>query len=478
MTGQTLGTSKPLYDEQIERSVLGCCISSLNMLDTAIDFIGGKQVFYIEKHIYAWEAILAVKSDERSVDMLTVSQKIRAMQKSNLVSPFDLMQMVQDITGESERNLVSHLLLLVEYWVKREIANISLDYQLKATQEDTDALEILHNLRVSVKDIEDSIGRAKIVDIAKNTEKVVKDILTVAYSGKKPKGLVPTGFKELDELYGGSNEGDFIVIGARPAMGKTSFAMCWAKNIANSGLPVGFISIEMPTEQLVTRLLSIESGIDNDRLQKQAYLMTKDELDRLEVAGKRVGMMPIKIVDDPSVNSTKMRVLVKTFKELGAKMVFIDYLQIMRPEGKAQSANDTKFLDDLTRDLKGAAREFQIPIVALSQLSRGVEDSSDKRPTLNHLRMSGQIEANADAVMFLYRPEYYRLDMPNDLGGGNSFNKAVVIIAKNRNGGVGDVVLDFIKQNTEFRGVGDRSWVDKIPSNNYYEPSSDDDAPF
>jgi len=190
--------------------------------------------------------------------------------------------------------------------------------------------------------------------------------------------------------------------------------------------------------------------------------------------------MPLRIVDDPSVNISKMRGIVKSFKEMGAKIVFIDYLQIMRPEGKAQATSDTKFLDDLTRDLKQTAREFQIPIVALAQLSRSVEESADKRPSLNHLRMSGQIEANADVVMFLYRPEYYRLDMPHDLNvGADSYGKGIVIIAKNRNGGVGDVVLDFIKETTEFRDVGFRDINNKIP-NTYYEPQSnyDDETPF
>jgi replicative DNA helicase len=472
-------TSKPpLHDADLEESTLGACLLEKEALETAIDFIGNKKIFYSPKHVAIWDAILAVRADEREVDMLTVSQKLRAM--NTTVSASEVMQMTNKVT--SSANMVSHIFILIEYWIKRMLTDISGEVAMQSTDDTVDALELLHGLRVKVKDIEDSIGRAKVVDIAKNTDRVVKDILEVAYSGKKPKGLVLTGFKELDEMYGGSNNGDFIIIGARPAMGKTSFAMCWARNIAKAGFPVGFISIEMPTEQLVTRLLSIESGINNDRLQKQAYLMTKQELERLEIAGIKVGSLPLKVVDDPSVNASKMRSLVKSFKELGARMVFIDYLQIMRPEGKAQAANDTKFLDDLTRDLKQAAREFQIPIVALSQLSRSVEESGDKRPTLNHLRMSGQIEANADTVMFLYRPEYYKLSMPSDLNvGENSFNKAVIIIAKNRNGAVGDVVLDFIKDTTEFRSLNDTSWKVNIPDTDYkhdYPDVNGEDAPF
>lgn len=473
----------PLHDEAIERAVIGTCLHSPNSLATAIDYIGDKTVFYTQKAVCLWEAMRSVKADGREVDMLTVSQKIRALGYSATVPASEIMSMGNEATVmsvESEKNLISQVSILLEYYIKRCLNADGIDLLRKTSDDKSDALDVLRDIRIKIKDLEDSIGRAKIVDIAKDTQRVVDDIMAVALSGKRPSGLVMTGFRDLDEKYGGANNGDFIIVGARPAMGKTSFALCWARNIAKTGHIAGVISIEMPTEQLVTRLLSIEAGLHNDRLQKQAHLMTKQEIERLGIAGNKVATMPLRIVDDPSVNVSKMRGIVKSFKEMGAKIVFIDYLQIMRPEGKAQASSDTKFLDDLTRDLKQTAREFQIPIVALAQLSRSVEESADKRPSLNHLRMSGQIEANADVVMFLYRPEYYRLDMPHDLNvGADSYGKGIVIIAKNRNGGVGDVVLDFIKETTEFRDVGFRDISNKIPDT-YYEPQSnyDDETPF
>lgn len=464
----------PPHDADLELAVLGSCISMTEVLATALDYIGKKNIFYVPKHQSIWTAIRSVVADERGVDLLTVTQKARAL-KFDDVSALDIVNCVNKTT--SEQNVISHIFILIEYWVKRELQSMSAATLQLAFDEGTDALQLLHDTRIRIKDVEDSIGRAKISDIAKDTDRVVKDIITVAMSGRKPTGLVMTGFKELDELYGGANNGDFIVVGARPAMGKTSFALCWARNVAKSGSIAGVISIEMPTEQLVTRLLSIEAGLNNHRLQKEAHLMTKQEMDRLSAAGEKVSKMTLRIVDDPSVNVSKMRGIVKSFKELGAKIVLIDYLQIMRPEGKAQASNDTKFLDDLTRDLKQAAREFQIPIIALSQLSRSVEDSADKRPTLNHLRMSGQIEANADTVMFLYRPEYYKLEMPNDLGGGDSRGKGVVIIAKNRNGAVGDVVLDFVKETTEFRSVGFNDSYEKVANMPFGYPEQEE-PPF
>jgi replicative DNA helicase len=257
---------------------------------------------------------------------------------------------------------------------------------------------------------------------------------------------VPTGFTFLDRLLGGLQKSDLIILAARPAMGKTSLALNVAQNAAKRyGARVGVFSLEMSNEQLVQRLLSMETGIDSHRL--RLGQVHDDEWPILLEAANLLANTAIFIDDTPAATVNEIRTKCRRlYAEHGLDLVLIDYMQLMSGTSSGREANRQQEISFISRSLKGLARELNVPVIALSQLSRAVESRSDKRPMLSDLRESGSIEQDADVVLFIYREDYYIEDTDRQ-------NIADIIVAKHRHGSTGTVSLYFRKELTQFRDL-------------------------
>lgn len=254
---------------------------------------------------------------------------------------------------------------------------------------------------------------------------------------------VPTGYNVLDDMTTGLQPGDLVILAARPAMGKSAFALCLSKNASNFGFPVGFVSLEMSAEQLVLRLLSMESKIKLSSL--RAGILTSDDWYRLTNAAASLSNMNLFIDDSPMQNISEIRTKARRLvAEKGVKLLVIDYLQLLSSHKKHESRQNE--VSEISRFLKCLAKELSIPIIALSQLSRGVESRVDKRPILSDLRDSGAIEQDADLILFLYRDMVYNPETENN-------DNAELIIGKQRNGPTGTVNLKYEKYYTLFEDI-------------------------
>jgi replicative DNA helicase len=283
-------------------------------------------------------------------------------------------------------------------------------------------------------------------------DRAVRDALEyieAIHSKTNMKFSVPTGFYELDDMLGGFQKSDFIIIAARPSMGKTAFALSLARNAAiDHKIPVGIFSLEMSTMQLIIRMLCAEGRL-NAHLVRTGKLPSEDGMKLSKNAHKLIEA-PVYVDDTPAQTVLEIRAKARRLKaEKNIGMIIIDYLQLMQGPSNAESRE--REISHISRSLKSLAKELNIPVVALAQMNRAVETRTDKRPQLSDLRESGSIEQDADVVVFLYRPEYYGIKTDQD---GNSLEGVTeVIVGKQRNGPTGDVRLAFIKEYARFENL-------------------------
>ena len=257
---------------------------------------------------------------------------------------------------------------------------------------------------------------------------------------------IPSGFKAMDHMLAGFQPSDLIILASRPSMGKTTLVMNIAHHVAvHEGIPVGFFSLEVSKEQLIDQLLSIESGIDSWKLRTGA--LDDDDFPRINEAMAQLSEAPIYVDDSAMTNVMEMRTKARRLQtEHGLGLVIIDYLQLINGSGRGNDGRQQE-VSDISRGLKGLARELGVPVIALSQLSRAVESRDDKRPNLSDLRDSGSIEQDADVVMFIYRDEYYH---PKDTERPNITD---ILVKKHRNGATGDVELYFHPEKRRFTDI-------------------------
>jgi replicative DNA helicase len=294
-------------------------------------------------------------------------------------------------------------------------------------------------------------------------------------AGQEGLSGVATGFDKLDKLTSGWQPSDLIIIAARPAMGKTAFILSMARNIAiDFGHPVALFSLEMASVQLITRLISSETGLSSEKL--RTGKLEKHEWEQLSTKVKNLEKAPLFIDDTPSLSIFDLRAKARRLvSQHGIKIIIIDYLQLMTAGGNGKGGgNREQEISTISRNLKALAKELNVPVIALSQLSRAVETrGSSKRPLLSDLRESGAIEQDADIVSFLYRPEYYKIDEWDDDEASPTAGQAEIMIAKHRNGGIENVRLKFIGHLGRFDNLEDYgSGYDDLPSSMNHDESS------
>jgi replicative DNA helicase len=295
-------------------------------------------------------------------------------------------------------------------------------------------------------------------------------------AGQEGLSGVATGFEKLDKITSGWQPSDLIIIAARPAMGKTAFVLSMARNMAiDYGMPVALFSLEMASVQLITRLISSETGLSSEKL--RTGKLEKHEWEQLSTKVKNLEKAPLYIDDTPSLSIFDLRAKARRLvSQHGIRIIIVDYLQLMTAGGNGKGGgNREQEISTISRNLKALAKELNVPVIALSQLSRAVETrGSSKRPLLSDLRESGAIEQDADIVSFLYRPEYYKIDEWDDDEASPTAGQAEIMIAKHRNGSIENVRLKFIGHLGKFDNLDDYSGsYDDLPSS-----MNSDDNPF
>lgn len=441
---ESLGKLPPQAPD-LEEAVLGALMLEKNALTAVIEFLRPEH-FYSEAHKLIYEAIIDLFKNSEPVDMRTVVNQLRKNGKLELIDgngAYKIAELTSKVS--SAANIEYHARIIIENAIKRSLIEIASQIHHDAYEDTTDVFELLDKTEQNIFQISDS-------NLRKNYD-TMKSLMFQAIQELQEKknhkdGLtgIPTGFSKLDRVTSGWQRSDLVIIAARPGMGKTAFIVSALRNAAvDFNYPVAIFSLEMASLQLVNRLISAEAELESEKIKKGN--LAEFEWQQLVHKTNRLSSAPIFIDDTAALSILELRAKCRRLKaEHNIQMVVVDYLQLMKGEA---GGNREQEIASISRALKGVAKELNIPVIALSQLSRGVETrGGDKRPQLSDLRESGSIEQDADIVMFLYRPEYYKITVDEE--GMPTQGLAEVIIAKHRNGSLENVKLKFIGKYTKF----------------------------
>ena len=426
------------HSAEAELSVVGAMLMDREAVLAASEILTGDD-FYLHQYKVVFEAMVELYNEGKPVDPVTLQERLREKDVPPEISSMEFFKEMFAAVPTSAN--VKHYAQIVKD--KAMLRNL-----IKVNEE---IMNSCYLARDKVEDIMDSAEK-KLFDLLQKRNsgefvpirQVVLNALDTIERASRTKGNVtglPTGFIDLDYKTSGFQPSDFILVAARPSMGKTAFVLNIAQYMAfRKNLTVAIFSLEMSREQLVNRLFSLESKVDSQSI-RTGNLKDEDWAKLIEGAGI-IGNSNLIIDDTPGISIAEMRSKCRKYKlEHNLGIVIIDYLQLM--SGSKKSDSRQQEISDISRSLKALARELNVPVVALSQLSRAVEKRDDKRPMLSDLRESGAIEQDADVVMFIYRDDYYNKDTPNP-------NVAEIIIAKQRNGPIGTVNLVWMPEYTRF----------------------------
>jgi replicative DNA helicase len=418
--------------------------------------------FYDPKHQYIYNAIRELFGGSSPIDLLTVINKLK--EKGELEAAGGVTY-VSQLTGRvaSTAHIEFHARVIAEKHIKRELIRMSSEVIRNAYDDTNDVFDVLNFAEGELFNIaENNMG--KHVDAMPNVVRQAIEEIEKASQNSDGISGIPTGFYDLDKLTSGWQRSDMIVIAARPAMGKTAFVLSMARNTAvEYNMGVALFSLEMSSVQLVKRLIASESRLSAEKLRKGD--LREHEFQQLHSRISKLATAPIFIDDTPGISVFDLRAKCRRLKmQHNIEMVIIDYLQLMTAGGSKGSGNREQEISTISRSIKEIAKELNVPVVALSQLSRSVEQrGGDKRPVLSDLRESGAIEQDADIVSFIYRPEYY--GFIQDDNGNSNHGIGEIIVAKHRNGALDKVRLRFIGEYARFENLDNFS-DDPLPLEN------------
>ncbi len=449
----------------IEQAVLGAMMLEKNAVTDVIDMLSPSS-FYDPKHQYIYNAIRELFGSSNPIDLLTVSNKLRQNGELEAAGGSAYISQLTSRIGSSA-HVEFHARIIAEKYIKRELIRMSGEVIREAYDDTTDVFGVLGKAEEELfKIAENNMG--KNADTMQNVVRQAIEEIEKASQNTDGISGIPTGFMDLDKVTAGWQRSDMIVIAARPAMGKTAFVLSMARNTAvEYNMGVAFFSLEMSSVQLVKRLISSEARIDASKLRKGD--LREDEFQQLHSRISKLATAPLFIDDTPGISIFDLRAKCRRLKmQHDIQLVIIDYLQLMTAGGGKGPGNREQEISSISRSIKEIAKELNVPVIALSQLSRSVEQrGGDKRPQLSDLRESGAIEQDADIVSFIYRPEYYGFLQDED---GNS-NEGVgeIIIAKHRNGDLENVRLRFIGKYARFDNINN---YNEDPIHTHAIPSS------
>lgn len=436
----------------LEEVVLGAMMIDKKGVDEVIDILH-PDVFYKEAHRYIYEAIFKLFESSEPVDLLTVSAQLKKDERLELVGgDFYLIKLTQKVA--SSAHIEFHARIILQKYIQRSLIKISSEIIEEAYEEGTDVFDLLDNAEAKLYEV----TQGNLKRSAETAQNLVIQAKRKIEEISNQEGLsgIPSGFDKVDKLTSGWQPSDLVIIAARPGMGKTALTLSMARNMAvNASIPVAFFSLEMSSVQLITRLISSETGLSSEKL--RTGRLEKHEWEQLNVKVKALEKAPLFIDDTPSLSIFDLRAKARRLaSQHKIKLVVIDYLQLMTSGASQKGGNREQEISTISRNLKALAKELNVPVIALSQLSRAVETrGGSKRPILSDLRESGAIEQDADIVSFIYRPEYYKIDEWDDEERTPTQGQAEFIVAKHRNGGLDNIRLKFIAQLGKFDNLDD-----------------------
>ena len=426
------------HSPEAEQSVIGSMIMSRDAIVEASEIITGAD-FYQQQYGIVFEAMIELHDEGKAVDLITLQERLK---EKDLPPEISSMEFVRDLLSAvpTSANVKYYAEIVAEKSMLRKL--------IKTTEEITNACylgkektqEILEVTEKKIFDLVQNRGSEEFVPIRQVVLNAIEKIEKASRSQGSVTGI-PTGFIDLDYKMSGFQPSDLILVAARPSMGKTAFVLNIAQYMAfHNDVTAAIFSLEMSKEQLVNRLLALESKVDSQNI--RTGNLEDEEWAKLIEGANIIGKSNLIIDDKPGISISELRSKCRKYKmEHNLGVIFIDYLQLMTGSGRSESRQQE--ISEISRSLKALARELNVPVVALSQLSRAVEQRPDHRPMLSDLRESGAIEQDADVVMFIYRDDYYNKDSENK-------NIAEIIIAKQRNGPIGTVNLVWLPNYTKF----------------------------
>ena len=436
----------------LEEVVLGAMMIDKKGVDEVIDILS-PDAFYKESHQHIFEAIFQLFESSQPIDLLTVSTQLKKNQKLDIIGgDFYLISLTQKVS--SSAHIEFHARIILQKFIQRSLIKISSEIIEDSYDETQDVFDLLDKAEAKLYEVtQGNIKRSS--ETAQNlviqAKRKIEEI-----SNKEGLSGIPSGFTKLDKLTSGWQDSDLVIIAARPGMGKTALTLSMARNISvDQGIPVAFFSLEMASVQLITRLISSETGLSSEKL--RTGRLEKHEWEQLNVKVKGLEKAPLFIDDTPSLSIFDLRAKARRLKsQHDIKLIVIDYLQLMTIGSSNKSGNREQEISTISRNLKALAKELNVPVIALSQLSRAVETrGGSKRPILSDLRESGAIEQDADIVSFIYRPEYYKIETWDDDENTPTDGQAEFIVAKHRNGGLDSIRLKFIGNLGKFDNLED-----------------------
>ena len=457
----------PPQAKDLEEAVLGAIMLEKSAFDSVIEILK-PECFYVEAHQRIYRAMQGLQQKNQPIDILTVVEELKSREELEIVGgPYYVTKLTNSVV--SSANIETHARIILQKFIQRELIRISGEIIGDAYEDSTDVFDLLDDAESKLFEITNNHLRKNFDSIDQVLVKTVQRIEDMRNRQEDITG-VPSGFVSLDRVTYGWQQTDLIILAARPAVGKTAFALNLARNAAlhpTKPTPVAVFSLEMSAGQLVQRILSAESEIWLEKISRGK--LEEHEMKQLYARGiQKLAQAPIFIDDSAALNIFELRAKCRRLKNKhNIGMIIIDYLQLMSGSSDRQS-NREQEISKISRDLKGLAKELQVPIIALSQLSREVEKRKEgsKMPQLSDLRESGAIEQDADMVMFLYRPEYYDITS-NEMGESNK-GETHVRIAKHRNGTLETIKLRALLHIQKFTdmeeddfnnlGLGGGSW--------------------
>ncbi|MDQ2719625.1 MAG: replicative DNA helicase [Bacteroidota bacterium] len=497
--GTTMFGKVPPQAKELEEAVLGAVMLEKNAFDVIVEILK-PECFYVEAHQRIFRAMQGLQQKNSPIDLLTVVEELKFREELDLVGgPFYVTKLTNAVV--SSANIEIHARIILQKFIQRELIKISGEIIGDAYEDSTDVFELLDMAESKLFEITNNHLKRDYASIDSVLVKTIQRIEDLRTRQDEITG-VPSGFSTLDRITYGWQASDLIVLAARPSVGKTAFALNLARNAAlhpTKPTAVAFFSLEMSAAQLVQRILSAESEIWLEKISRGR--LEDHEMKQLYKKGiERLSSAPIHIDDTAALNIFELRAKCRRLKNKhNVGLIIIDYLQLMSGTGENRNSNREQEISRISRDLKGLAKELQVPIIALSQLSREVEKRKEgnKMPQLSDLRESGAIEQDADMVIFLYRPEYHDITT-NELGESNK-GETDIRIAKHRNGQLDTVKLKallhiqkFVERDGDDFGPGlpEGKWkpvkdIDNDGAKLYIQKGSkmndgefDDDTPF
>lgn len=439
----------------LEEAIIGAIMIDKKGLDEVIDILF-PEIFYKKEHQEIFSAIQKLYHNSKPIDLYTVLNELRRIGKlESIGGELYLIGLTQKVI--SSAHIEYHSRIVVQKFILRKLISISSNIIQKCYEESTDVFDLLDHAESKLFEINQKYLISKKYETTQCL--IQKAIEKIKKTEKEGLSGISSGFHKLDYITSGWQNSDLIILASRPGMGKTTFMLSMVKNIVvDQKIPILIFSLEMSSIQLITKIISSETGISSEKI-KRANL-SKLDWEHLLHKTKNLKNVPLFIDDTPSLSIFSLRAKCRRFiSQHGIKLIFIDYMQLMGiNDHGSKLQNREQEISVISRSLKSIAKELDIPIIALSQLSRAVETrGGSKRPVLSDLRESGAIEQDADIVLFIYRPEYYGFKIwDSDEDNDSCIGQAEIIISKHRNGGLDKFRLKFISDQAKFLNLEEK----------------------